>query len=246
MRGHPVTSVDRALALVLLLDDRGSLRVTDAAAELGVAPSTAHRLLSVLVARGFAVRDEHRAYRRGPALRGTREPRPSARWRAARPQLQQLADAVGETVQLMVLQGVSVRFVDGVEAPRPLRVTARVGFVLPAHLTSGGKALLAQRSADQLDALYARGLRLVPEAAGPDLGALRRELAAVRRRGYALNTEQSERGLLAVGAAVPDPERPSRWAVAISVPAARMPRRQLAGLAPVLLDAVARIGGALR
>lgn len=241
-----MTSAERALSLLVALDERGPLRVVDAAAELGVAASTAHRLLSTLVQHGFAYRDETHVYHRGTALRGRRAVGPPTRLRSARPHLRRLADSLDETVQLMVLQGTSVRFVDGVETQRPLRVAARVGFVLPAHVTSGGKALLAHRTTAQLDALYARGLRLTPEAAGPDLPALRRELAAVRRRGYALNTEESEHGVLAVGAAVPEAGRPPRLAVAISVPASRLPRRALAALAPALLDTVAAVGAAMR
>ena len=64
MRNKPsyaLTSVDNALRLVQLLRDQGRLRVTDAAAELDVAPSTAHRLLGMLVYRGFAIQDDGRA-----------------------------------------------------------------------------------------------------------------------------------------------------------------------------------------
>ena len=64
----PVESVDRALVLLTALRDGEVLSVTDAAARLGVAPSTAHRLLTSLVHRDFAFQDRDRRYRRGPAL----------------------------------------------------------------------------------------------------------------------------------------------------------------------------------
>src|SRR5258708_11969465 len=65
---HPVASVDNALQILLLLSERQCLRVVDVAAELGVARSTAHRLLTALHQREFALQDAHKAYRPCPVL----------------------------------------------------------------------------------------------------------------------------------------------------------------------------------
>ena len=65
---YSIEAVDNALQLLQLLRDGGALRLKDAAGELGVAPSTAHRLLAMLVYRGFAVQDENRRYVPGPAM----------------------------------------------------------------------------------------------------------------------------------------------------------------------------------
>ena len=65
---YSIEAVDNALQLLQLLRDGGALRLKDAADELGVAPSTAHRLLAMLVYRGFAVQDETRRYVPGPAM----------------------------------------------------------------------------------------------------------------------------------------------------------------------------------
>ena len=72
MRNKPayaIASVDSALLLATLLQQEGPMRVTDAAARLGVSVSTAHRLLGMLVHRQFAEQDPAtRAYRPGPRL----------------------------------------------------------------------------------------------------------------------------------------------------------------------------------
>src|SRR2546423_6794422 len=65
---YALQSVDHALQLVQILRDNGSLRISEAAQELGTARSTAHRLLAMLVYRDFAVQDEARNYLPGPAL----------------------------------------------------------------------------------------------------------------------------------------------------------------------------------
>src|SRR5258708_7522323 len=104
---HPVASVDNALQILLLLSERQCLRVVDVAAELGVARSTAHRLLTALQQREFAVQDAHKAYRPGPVLaRLGLSKTINADLRAAlRPFLERLNREVDETCHLVVLEG---------------------------------------------------------------------------------------------------------------------------------------------
>ena len=97
----------------------------------------------------------------------------------------------------MVLEGNGVRFVDGVEGSGSLRCGTRIGVLMPAHVTSGGKALLAQLPGDDLRQLYPHGLPPWDRKAISTMPALARELAAVRRRGYATNNEESEAGIRA-------------------------------------------------
>lgn len=235
-------SVDRALRLLVLLQRRESVRVTEAAEELGVAASTAHRLLTMLRAHDFAVQDGSRVYRPGPALAAIAPAtsRDALLTTAAHPHLRDLARGTGETVHLMVLEGSGTRFVDGVEGSFALRVASRIGLILPAHVTSGGKVLLAELSREQLGELYPRGLPLTQDAAGPKVDVLTRELTAVRRRGYAVNIEESEQGVNAIGTAVRDRAGRAIAAVVVAAPSLRVPRRSLTGmLEPLHASAVA-------
>lgn len=242
------TSVDKALALVLMLHDAQQIRVSEAADALGVARSTAHRLLGQLRAREFAVQDARRVYRPGPALRAlssTPNNPPDLR-RVLHDQLLAFSRRVAETVHLMVLEGNGVRFVDGIEGPHTLRVGLRTGVVLPAHSTSGGKALLAALSQDDLRALYPRGLPASGNGnALATLPALVRHLAQVRRRGYATNINESERGITALGCAVVDGTGRTVAAMAVAAPSVRTPRERVAELAPVLVASAREAGRAL-
>jgi IclR family acetate operon transcriptional repressor len=227
MRKEGLDSVDNALRLLLRLRQDGVLRVTQVADELGVAPSTAHRLLASLRHRGFVVQDAGRAYRPGPACAELG----SAAYvlglaPLVRDQLERLNAEVGETVHLMVRTGRQVRFIDGVEGTQVLRVGARTGMVLPAHRTSGGKALLAELPGEAVAALYHDG--------EPSVDALRRELATTRRRGYGLNVEESERGVVALGVAVHDAAGRAVAAVTVAAPTARFRRQDLVGVLPAL------------
>lgn len=244
---YPVGAADTVLRVLLLLSETGELRVSDTAARLGVARSTAHRMLAMLVLHGFAEKDGRRIYRTGPALRHVADPPglPPDLVTAAHSALRQLASSLCETAHLMVLEGNGVRFVDGVEGPQTLRVGTRTGMLLPAHATSGGKTLLAELPDDQLAALYPRGLPGGEATALTDLSALRRELAAIRRRGYATNNEESERGVSAVGAVVRDRSGHAVAAVAVAAPSSRSRRGRLRELAPHVIDAAHTITAAL-
>jgi DNA-binding IclR family transcriptional regulator len=241
--GYPLQSVDRAFTLVGMLKE-GDLRVVDAAERLGVAQSTAHRLLAMLVHHDYAVQLRQHIYTAGPALATalTQARQPPNLVQVARPHIAALSARTRETVHVMVLEGTGARFVDGVESPQNLKVSTRVGMVLPAHITSGGKALLARLSREELLRLYPRGLRLTPDATGPDIVSLERELATVRRRGYAVNLEETEQRVNAIGAAVVTGGGRGIAAVVVAAPSARIPKRALGVLSEPLLASVTAIG----
>ena len=191
---YAIASVDNALLLAQLLLLEGPMRVTDAAARLDVSVSTAHRLLAMLVYRDFAEQDGDKRYRAGSLLRGSTSTAASLSGlrRAAAGHLQDLVDRTGESANLLVLTGAEARFVHTVECTQPLRVGDRTGKALPAHVSSAGKAMLAELDddalAEVLDGLEAN-----------ERSRLRRSLRAVRQNGFALNNEQTEAGLTAIG-----------------------------------------------
>lgn len=241
---YAIESVDKALRLILLMRDKGEVRVTDVSDELGVARSTAHRLLMTLVHHGFAVQDTaSRSYRAGRALVeiglaavGELDVR-----RKARQHMERLAAELRETANLVVLEGAAVRFIDGVEAAQALRVTSRTGALLPAHATSGGKMLLAELTDSELEALYARGFSRITDRTLTDLSALREELADARRLGYAMNRGESEQGVHAVAVCVRDHAGRAVAALAIAVPAPRADHSRLRGFVEPLRRAAEAI-----
>ncbi len=218
MKNNPayaIESVDRALRLATLLQQEGSVRVTDAAEALSISPSGAHRLLSMLVYRDFAEQLPDRSYGPGPAL-GAAVPSGEgahALRRIAPPHLRGLVERTGESANLMIRVGTETRFVSTVESDRVLRVGDRAGRTLPAHLTSGGKALLAALGPGELTEVYA----------GTDIDGVRlhRSLQRVRHQGYAINQGDTEEGVTAVGMAVPGPTEPPTCAISVGLPSSR-------------------------
>src|SRR5580765_1532465 len=108
---YPIRSVDYALQLLLILKRDGVLRVSEAAAELGVARSTAHRLISMLRFRGFVEQARDRTYRAGSAFadmgRGPRSATPLLG--IALPHLVPLTEKAGETSNLVIGVGSDVQ-----------------------------------------------------------------------------------------------------------------------------------------
>ncbi len=206
--------------------DRESIRVSEVAADLGVARSTAHRLLTVLRSYGFVKQDTvSRAYGPGPRLveLGLSVARTTDMLSVMHPFLERLSEMTDETVHLIVLEGSSCRFVDSIECQRPLRVTGRVGVMYPAHTTSGGKALLAQLTERELRRLYPK--RQLPALTDRTLAHrddLLAQLEQIRRQGYAVNYGESTPGISAVAMVQHTASGGTPAALAISAPEGRL------------------------
>jgi DNA-binding IclR family transcriptional regulator len=231
---YGIDSVDHALHLATVLQQEGPLRVTDAAQRLGVARSTAHRLLAMLVYRDFAEQDADRRYVAGPILRRPAAPEPVAELRRiALPHLQALTARTDETSNLLVVVADEVRFAATVECGQVLRVGDREGRVLPAHLASGGRAVLATRDETEIRELYPG-----PE---PDVEVLLRDLRRVRRQGFALNDQKTETGVTAIGRALDTPPGAAPAAVSLAIPTVRYHRKRLAEWVRCLTTTAERI-----
>jgi IclR family transcriptional regulator, acetate operon repressor len=235
---YSIDSVDHALHLAAILQQEGPLRLTDAAERLGIARSTAHRLLGMLVYRDFAEQAADRRYVAGPLLRRPTAPEPVAELRRiALPHLQALTERMEETTNLMVVIGDQARFVVTVECEQVLRVGDREGRMLPAHLASGGRAVLAMLPEEEVTALFS-----TPESPVADLSQLLRDLRRVRRQGFAINEQKTETGVTAIGCVVPGPTDAVPAAVSIAMPTVRYRRDRLAGWVQNLTTTAERIG----
>lgn len=238
---YPIASVDNALRLLKLFRGEPRVRLSDASEHLGVAHSTAHRLMAMLAYHGF-VRQEpaSRAYVAGPALVeiGLAAVRQLDIRRHARPVLESLAGSLGETVHLAVLEGSNVRYLDAVESSRALRVASRTGSALAANCTASGKALLAELTDQEVSALFAgpKSLTALTARSITTRSRLLAELRVIRARGCAINLEESEEGVASVAVAVRGPQRVPVAALVVSAPVSRMTEAAAARVAAELRE----------
>jgi IclR family transcriptional regulator, acetate operon repressor len=243
MRNRPtyaLQSVDAALRLAQTLQAFGPMRVTDVAKELDVAISTAHRLLAMLTYRGFAEQLPDRRYGPGAGLRPSPILDPAAAELRDRSRVAMVAlvNEVGESANLVVLSGAEVRFVATAECERVLRVGDRSGQRLPAHLTSGGKAILAS--------LPDGALERFNDLDSVAFAKLRNDVSAARQNGYASNYQDTEKGLTAIGVALNPLPGAIHAAICLAIPAARFRRSQVPSFVAALRGAAVDIETAFR
>jgi DNA-binding IclR family transcriptional regulator len=241
-----VQSVDRALLVLEILAAAGQAGATEIAAELGVHKSTASRLIAALEARGFVeMASERGKYRLGYAI--ARLARASSGHldlvKLSQDICDTLALAVGETVNLAILDG--ARIVNIVEAIGPEQITLRswVGQSCPAYATSSGKVLLAGLDAADLRSRLGATLDSFTANTVVGLAELERELATARERGWASVAEELEVGLNAVSAPVYDAGSKIIAALSVSGPAYRLGAErfeEIAKQAASAADAISR------
>lgn len=204
----PAGSVGNALRILSLLTSQSVVRVSSAADALGVAPGTAHRLIAMLVHRGFLVQaTDSKAYMAGAVLVdiGLRLPPEFDLRTAARPHLEALTRATGETSAVAVAEGEDIRVVDVVAGTRRLQVVESVGTRAPARSSAAGKAILA-------------ALPSISPSASRDLTA---ELAEVARLGYATSRSEGSPEAVVVASAIRRSDGTVRGAVTLALPSSR-------------------------
>lgn len=243
----PIESVHRALVLVKELRDGRVLGVKGAAELLGVAPSTAHRLLTALCHDGFAVQDRDRQYRLGPELRHEQvRGMDVGEFRTlVHPVIERLSHEVGETVHVWVRQGPLLRWVDGVEGPAPSHVAPDLWDRVPAYASAAGKALLSELNGKQLEEVFAEGLPPARSSRISNMQSLKRHLHAVRTRGYALSIEESAQGVDGVAVCSKDALGRPVFAISLAIPSSRFSRAQVPGFVVALRYAVEQTEEAL-
>jgi IclR family acetate operon transcriptional repressor len=236
-----VQSLDRALDLLEALASAGELGVSDLADRTGLVPSTAHRLLSTLVERGYAAQSGAGGryligYKLLELASGLQDRVERVRL-AAREHLEAIQRETGETTNLVVLEGREVVYVDKVDGTRSVRLFLEIGRAIPAHTSGAGKAILAWRSQEDLAALLggaplARSTRHTITT----LDGLHEEFARIRRRGFATDNEEHEEGVACVGTPVFDHRGISIAALSVSGPTPRILNADTADLGALLRE----------
>ncbi len=236
-----------ARLLKAFLTREESLGVSELARRLELGKSNVHRLLSTLVAEGLVERDARTGgYRLGIAMFELGE---AVKVRldlhaAAGPVLAHVRAQTGESVQIGVLDGAEVVYIDRLESAHSLRLFTETGRRVPSHCTSSGKVLLAHLPEPDRDAVLAgrQLVQLTPHTI-VEPTALRDELATVRARGWAEAVNEREIGVASLAAPIRDIHGCVVAAISIGAPVARFgaaARRRCAGVLAEGGEAVSR------
>ena len=208
--------IARAAAILRTLESHpGGLSLGQIAKSVDLARSTVQRIVAALAAEDFVMASGPGDVRIGPGLVRVAASVASNTAELIRPQLRALGEEVGETVDLALLSGGSVVFVDQVPGRRRLVALSAVGERFPLHCTANGKAILACFSPQDAGELIDKSLAEHPGFPLADRLALERELDETRRTHLAFDIEEHGEGISAIGTALLDVfGRP----IAISIP----------------------------
>ena len=198
------------------------LTLSELADRAGLPLSTAHRLVGELTAWGALERGDDNRYRVGLRLWevGALAPRGLGLRETAMPFLEDLYEVTRENVQLAVLDGTEVVFVERLSGRAAVHVLTRVGGRLPLHATGVGLVLLAHADPELRERVLSRPLRRYTAKTMCDPARLREALATVRTTGVAISDRQIELVSLSVAAPVRGPGGDVVAALSVVVPAA--------------------------
>lgn len=241
----PVGVLTKVLAIFDLLNrSRDGLQLRAIAEQTKLNKSTAYRFLSHLEREGYLVRDNTGAYLLGPRLvhLGSGSTYQSTIRKVSRPILDALWRETGETVNLAVLDGRDILYLDVIESPHHFRLASPIGMRRPLHCTALGKAVLASQTASFRDELLstAKLEKLTPHSITKP-AELIAELGRIQRRGYALDDEEVELGARCIAAPVLDSSGQVAAGISVSGPTIRMARNRTSQIAEAVRHAASEI-----
>ena len=247
---YQIQVLDRALAILDTLSVEGpDLSLAEISHKLGLHKSTAHRLMMVLDRHKLIERNSvNGRYRLGLKLfeLGTRAVSQLDLRERARPFLEKLVLEASETVHLCILDDSEVVYLDKVEPARSVRMATSVGRRNPAHCTAVGKAIMAYQSEAQVEEIVRKqGLRAMTANTITSFAELKKELNAVRERGYAVDNEEIEEGVRCVGCVVRNFSGEPLAAISISAPSFRLTKEKVKDVARSVVEVASALSAEL-
>ena len=233
---HPksqgIQVIARAASILRLLgQETKGMSLGQIATQVQLPRSTVQRIVAALAEEGFVEsgqEDGDGGITLGPQLRSLARASEMGTGEKLQPHLKRLSEVTGETVDLAVLEGCRMRFIDQIEGIHRLRTVSRVGETFPLSNTASGKAALACLSVERAADLVYKELQIkghveTSSRAEPVSERLSRQLAEIRNGALATDENEHTDGICALGFAFED-EKGDIFALSIPVPSSRYGR----------------------
>jgi IclR family transcriptional regulator, KDG regulon repressor len=246
-----VRIVDKTLRILLLFgEQQAEWGLGALAREVDIPKTTVYRILRVLQMHGFLVQDpDSRRFRLGLAALelGRRAYEGLELTQVARPIMTQIASRCDETVLLQVIDADRRRVVciERVHQRSGLQLILEVGAMAPLHAGCSSKVLLAFLPEETIESVIAQGLPAVTPRSITDPDTLRRELAEIRSRGYAVSFEETDIGVAGISVPVRDISNRVVASLSISGPLARINEGNIDKHVEAALDGARQISALL-
>jgi DNA-binding IclR family transcriptional regulator len=245
---YKVRSVERAFSVLEALKENGEMRLGDICRNTTLAKGMAFKILYTLCSGGHVYRDpETGKYGLGQTLfeLGHAAGSQMRERKSSHDILRSLVKKTNETAHLAVLQGSDVLYLDKVESNASLRMVTAIGIRRPAYCTGTGKALLAGLTDEVVRSLMKSHpmQRFTPNTIC-NVDDLLSELALTRARGYAVDNEENEPGIMCVGAPVRNRENVVVSAISVAGPTIRVNRETIPQITIDVIEAANQISDA--
>jgi DNA-binding IclR family transcriptional regulator len=222
-------SIGRALEVLDCFDGKAPLALKEIGISTGLPESTLFRVLLTLEKHGYLKQAVDGTYQLAPKLRfGWLIEQANLLRDKVRPELERLTQRFNETVSMAYLYDDRIHVLDSIETFHEIRISNRIGRVLPPHCSAMGKAITAFQDralAEQIVEVY--GLARRTDFTITDRARLFDEFAQIRSTGIACDRQESILGGVCYSAALRPAEGPVVAAISLSTPIVRMtPQRE--------------------
>jgi IclR family KDG regulon transcriptional repressor len=248
-KSAPVGVVVKVLRILEVLHDApGGLQLKEIATQTAINKSTAYRFLAHLESAGYLFRDDQGTYVIGPKLArlGSGINYEEMLRKISRSVLQGLWEATGETVNLSILEGHQILYLDVIESSHTFRLASQLGSRRPLYCTSLGKAMAAHLPPSEVDELLS-GMTLERQTPRTIIqrSKLKKDFEKIRQRGYAVDDEEAVLGARCVAVPVFDTAGKAVAAISISGPTTRVTPHRVTEFSTLLKKASAAISARL-
>lgn len=240
------TEAAERVADVLMAFSRGdrSLGVSTIARELSLSKAVVHRILQSLVSRDLVRYSlDRREYSLGPSasVLGARALRQLDVRVAARDELIRLRDETRETTTLSLLVIDRRAYVEQFEGPQEVKMTVELGRLYPLHAGASSRVILANLAAIDLEHVLEAGLESLTDNTVVDVGELERNLADIRRDGFAASAGERQSGAASVAAPIFGSSGRVVGSISVCGPSNRFDQAAVSRLGPLVVLAARRI-----
>lgn len=246
MKQEIVQSVDRSFSILEAIAN-GNKNLLEIAGVVDLNKSTVHRLLQTLIYRGYVMQDEQTSqYALTSKILhlGQKIIDDLDIIAIAKPYLNSLNDITGEVVHLVMIEGTEAIYIDKIEAKSNIRMYSYIGKSIPLFSSAVGKAYLAFSNQEIIKKQWQTvlsGAERFTEFTLVGEKELKDDLHKTVSRGYAIDREENELGVICVSAPIYNHLGKIQYAISISTPKFRLDEEKINKFGNAVKDATLEI-----
>jgi len=240
-----VQAIDRSVSVLECFSEKKrELKLSEMANMLDLNKSTVHGILSTLKYHGFIDQDEATLkYRLGIRFLefGDVVANSMIITNVAYPVIEDVCGKIEETVNLAMLDGSDVVYIEKKECSKSIRITSKIGIRIPAHITADGKIILCYMEKDKLANILPHSIKKITPNTVTNKRKLMQILAEMKEKGYAIDHEEAIQGIICVAAPIFDHKGDVRYSLSTVGPAIRMTEDKIKELIIIMKEAAYEI-----